>query len=145
MTPNLSFSACLAENPGALKIENPEFSAQNARSYPYPARLAPLHKIAPIRLFAQDDQAYSADFAFDRRLKRLKTKPVRGNATFNQRALGLRPGALAIFRDNSSTFARGSVSQKTFRAIGNRSDTHSSRIVGRRLHRTHSLRETAKP
>ena len=84
MTPNLSFSACLAENPGALKIENPEFSAQNARSYPYPARLAPLHKIAPIRLFAQGDQAYCAEFTFDRRLKRLKTKPVRGNATFNR-------------------------------------------------------------
>jgi hypothetical protein len=77
MTPIQSFSACLAENPGALKIENPE-STQNARSYPYPARLAPLHKIAPIRLFAQGDQAYCADFAFDRRLKRLKAKPVRG-------------------------------------------------------------------
>ncbi len=33
MTPILSFSACLAENPGALKIENPEFSARNARNY----------------------------------------------------------------------------------------------------------------
>ena len=30
-TRKLSFSACLAENPGVLKIENPRFYARNAR------------------------------------------------------------------------------------------------------------------
>jgi hypothetical protein len=93
MTPKLPFSACLAENPGALKIENSEFSARNARSYPYPARLAPLHKIAPIRLFAQGDEAYCADFAFDRHLKRLKAKPVRGMRLLI-RGPGSNPGRL---------------------------------------------------
>src|ERR1700732_4995363 len=30
-SPILSLSACLAENPGALKLENPRFYARNAR------------------------------------------------------------------------------------------------------------------
>ena len=30
-TGKLPFSACLAENPGVLKIENPRFYARNAR------------------------------------------------------------------------------------------------------------------
>jgi hypothetical protein len=31
----LSFSACLAENPGVMKIENPIFYSQNARMGPH--------------------------------------------------------------------------------------------------------------
>jgi hypothetical protein len=107
MTPILSFSACLAENPGDLKIENPEFSARNARSYPYPARLAPLHKIAPIPLFAQGDQAYCADFTFDRRSKRLKAKPVRGMRLSIKGPRDHNPGLSLFFETIQALSCRG--------------------------------------
>src|SRR5260370_23778682 len=109
----------------ALGIENPEFSARNARSYPYPARLAPLHKIAPIRLFAQGDQAYCANFAFDRRLKGLKAKPVRGMRLLIRGSRVQVPDGSPYFETVQALSCRGSALRRRFL----QHDTVATRLV----------------